>query len=333
MNVDDGIGVSAGRWTALGGGIAAAAVIVLGASATVSAQGNAEEPMRAHHGGEKTLFLAQADGGKTVPPGSSQATATAAFLVDGRKRTLSYEITYQGLEQGRPRSIALYNFGEGGNGRRIHTLCGDGKPCPKGTSANLAGSWDGTGEPVLDSSLLSEFASARIYLQIDGGDGKPEIRAQLEPNGAMLPVRNFIAHLKPSTGTDSKGVGTAVVSEAHFPDGRVSVFYSITVAETRGTPTSAALLGVPEAATTNESVRTAARRFDAAKALPEMKLQRARQPAGGATLSGQYEVVRSAAQAPVATEMVARGDREIGISVSTSRFPGGELYGVLEPVR
>jgi hypothetical protein len=48
---------------------------------------------------------------------------TGAFLLDAAQHTSSY-LTYQGLDAGGAKSIALYNFGRGKNGARIATLCG-----------------------------------------------------------------------------------------------------------------------------------------------------------------------------------------------------------------
>src|SRR4051794_34000266 len=84
-------------------------------SAVASTPGRAQDQMGMGHAAT-TLFLAQAVAAKVVPPRISTATATGAFLVDPARRTVSYELTFHGLENGPPRSIALYNFGAGGNG-------------------------------------------------------------------------------------------------------------------------------------------------------------------------------------------------------------------------
>jgi hypothetical protein len=299
--------------------IACAALCAVACAAFSQDHTRHERGMR--HGGT-TLFLAQMSGTKVVPPRPVAATATGAFLVDPEKRIVSYDLTYHGLEQGPPKSIALHNFGEGGNGALVHVICGDAvRPCPDLTSANLIGMWDGRGQTQLDTKLLGEFASARVYAEIVGGDGKPEIRGQLEPNDAMVPVRNFVVHLDPAPGSEGRGVGTAVLSEVHFRD-RVAVFYAVTVVGTTSEPTNAAL--VQEGATP---------RFNARNALPELKILPSRVPASGGTMTGQYEVRRTEADGLLATRMLQEGSGAAGIVVSTRRFPEGELFGALRPVQ
>ena len=57
------------------------------------------------------MFVAQLDAKQVVGGSSSKATGTGAFLIDGKKRTLAYSLTYEGLSSGRAGRIALYNFG------------------------------------------------------------------------------------------------------------------------------------------------------------------------------------------------------------------------------
>ena len=151
---------------------------------------------------ENTMFVAQLDAKQVVGGSSSKATGTGAFLIDGKKRTLAYSLTYEGLSSGRAGRIALYNFGRGKNGGTVRDLCGgDAKPCPEVASATIAGRFEsGDGRP-LDNQLLGEFASERVYVEIIGGDGKPEIRGQLEPNTAMVMVMNYTVNLTPAAGT------------------------------------------------------------------------------------------------------------------------------------
>jgi CHRD domain len=283
---------------------------------------------RGHGHGGTTLFLAQAEAAKVVPPSPSLAAATGAFLIDPVKRTVSYDLTFHGLEHGPAKSIALYNSGAGRNGAVIHTICGSAdRPCPNLASANLTGTWDGQGPPELDGELLGEFASARVYIEVVGGDGQREIRGQLEPNGAMVPVSNFVAHLAPTPGVDTQAAGTAVLSEVHFVDGRISVFYQVTVAGTSSTPRGAALVGVP-AATGPSPLE-----FLSRNALPKLRLMPSRSSATGGTMTGQYEVTRKQQDALFATRLLSAGSREVAIAISTDRFPDGELYGVFKPVQ
>src|SRR4051812_31510654 len=97
------------------------------------------------HGGmgmaDKVLLLAQLDGQQVVPATTSKATATGAFQLDPRHRSLEYRLTYQGLEGGAPQLIALYNFGRGKDGERVAVLCGDtaDNACPQRDSATISG--------------------------------------------------------------------------------------------------------------------------------------------------------------------------------------------------
>lgn len=302
-------------------------VVVAGLGVGASAQLAPQEPT-GHGHGRTTLFLAQLESANAVPPRTSSATATGAFVVDPTKRSIVYELTFHGLENGPPKSIALHNFGAGGTGAVIYTICGSAdRPCPSLASANVTGAWDGQGRPELDDRLLGELASARVYVEIVGGDGKAELRGQLEPNGAMVPVKNFVAHLAPTPGADAKAAGTAVLSEVHFPDGRVSVFYRVTVAGASGTPRGAALVGVPAAG------GPAPLKVLGRNTLPKSRLIPSRTPATGGTMTGQYEVNRRQPDALLATKLLETGSRDIAIAVSTSRFPDGELYGVFKPVQ
>jgi len=275
------------------------------------------------HGGT-SLFVAQMRGSKVVPGNPSSATATGAFMVDPTKKSVTYDLTFHGLENGPPQSIALRNFGEGENGSVLYTLCGStGSACPTSTSGNLTGTWDGQGRPALDTNLLGEFASARTYVEIVGGNGRPEIRGQLEANGAMVPVKNFVAHL---AGTASRGVGTAVLSEVHYADGRVGVFYEVSVAGISGAPRSASLTPVSSTDAQGQL------KFNSNMILPGLQAIRTRIPATGGTLTGQYETRRSQKGAIFATNFVSSVTPGIAITVSTSRFPGGEISGIFKAV-
>ncbi len=85
-----------------------------------------------------TLLVAQLDARQVVGGGKSSATGTGTFLLDPSARTLNYDLTYQGLESGGAKSIALRNFGKGGEGEVIKTICSsDAEHCPSGAGATL----------------------------------------------------------------------------------------------------------------------------------------------------------------------------------------------------
>jgi hypothetical protein len=136
----------------------------------------------------------------------------------------------------------------------------------------------------------------------------------------MVKVANYVAHLGPLEGTNSKGTGTAIFSETYLPGGRVSVFYALTVAGTSGAPTNAALFS-----------RSVA--FAPQLALPKLELRFSRDKSTGGTLSGSYDTNGAAEDALLASHVVARGGGAVALVVTTSAFPKGELYGNLELVR
>jgi len=296
------------------------------ASAAVMASVN---PAGAQHAGMKmpsnTLLVAQLDAKQVAGGSGSTATGTAAFLLDPEQRTLTFDLTYEGLASGSPKSIALYNFGPGKNGEAVKVLCGaDRQPCPNAASATITGRLERGDGRALDNNLLGEFGSERVYVEIVGADGKPEIRGQLSPNSAMVMVSNYVVNLAPIEGANSKASGTGVVSETHLPGGKVSVFYAATVAGTAGAPTNAALVNGPT---------PAARVFTERSVLPKMQLRSSRDKTSGGSLTGTYEISSAEPRALFATRLVATGNGEAGMVVTTSRFPKGELYGALVPVK
>ena len=283
----------------------------------------------AHRHGGPVLFVVEAAAGNVRPASTSTGTATGAFTVDPARKVVAYELTYHGLVNGPPRSIALHNFGAGANGERVLPICGPNasQTCPAAPSGTLTGTWDADakGAATLDPKLLGEFASGRVYLEIVGGAGAAEIRGQLEPNSAMVPVKNYVAHLASTRG--GNGTGTAVLSETHFADGRVAVFYRLTVAGTEGTPRAASLTGVPPGAAGKGPSA-----FSSANALPQSRSLSAPTATAGGTLTGSYQSSAQRSSGPLPTRMADAAKGEVGITVSTSRFPGGELYGTFKPV-
>jgi hypothetical protein len=278
---------------------------------------------RGMHMGGPVLFLGRASADQVVPRQPSAATATAAIIVDRAAERLRYDITFHGLERGSATHIGLYAFGAGGNGPTVLLLCGggDAPACPPGPSARLAGA---TGALRMTGPTLSDFASGRIYLQVDGGDGRPEIRGQLGANGAMVPSHDYVAQLRPSGEAGATGEGTAVLSETDLPGDRVEVEYSVTVAGTSGQPQDVALVGV---ASPQESGNA---RFLSTGRLPNLRRLFGAAARGGGSFSGSY-VVRRGSSAVLA-ETFLTTHRSPALSVRTSRFPRGELVGLFVPV-
>ena len=271
-----------------------------------------------------TLLVAQLDAKQVAGGSGSAATGTGAFVLDPVQHTLIYSLTYQGLQAGGAKSVALANFGKGKNGEVIRILCGDGQPCPADPSATVSGRWERDDRNALDNHLIGEFDSGRIYIVVTGGNGEQEIRGQLAPNDAMVPIANYVAHLQPVAGTNSKGSGTAVVSETYLPGGKIAVFYSATVAGTFGIPSDAGL------AVNQGSNR---RPFKKNMALPHLELLSSRGQTTGGSIKGIYDVTATARDALYVKRLLAIGKGEAGFVITTDRLPGGELYGALVPVR
>lgn len=272
-----------------------------------------------------TLLAAQLDAAQVAGGSRSRASGTGAFLLDPVRRTLAFQLTYQGLENGPARSIALRNFGKGRDGEAVRVLCGDGGPaCPGGSSATIEADVASDDRRPLDNALIGEFDSERVYVEIVGGDGKPEIRGQLAPNGAMVMVTSYVAHLAPDAGVDSKGAGTAILSETHLPGGQVNVFFAATVSTPAGVVKAAGLVA---------DAKGKHRGFGAGAALPQLKVSYSADPAAGGSLAALYVAPEARSDAPLAARLVKLGNGSVGVIVATSKYPAGELYGVLVPVR
>jgi hypothetical protein len=272
-----------------------------------------------------TLLAAQLDAKQVVDISVSRATGTGAFLLDPTARTLAYQLTYQGLEHGPAARIALHNFGSGKNGETVRVLCGEGAPpCPPSSSATLVASAANDDKKPIDNALVAEFDSERIYIEIVGGDGKPEIRGQLAPNGAMVRVTSYIAHLAPGAGVDSKGAGTAILSETHLPGGKVSVFFAATVSTPAGVLKSAGLVS---------DVGGKHRGFTPDAALPRLEVSYSGDKTAGGSLSTLYVANEAKPGVPLAAHLVKMGNGKVGVIVATSKYPAGELFGVLVSVR
>jgi len=301
-------------------GLLLATAYVNGSSNLAIAQ-NADTGMRMP---ENTLLVAQLDARQVVGGSSSRATGTAAFLLDTVHHKMTYSLTYDALQAGPPRSIALSNFGKGKSGEVFRILCGkEAQPCPASTSATISGRFEPGGEPPFDNHLIGEFDSQRVYVEIIGGNGEREIRGQLAPNAAMVPVANYVAHLSAAKGRDSKGTGTAIMSEIHLPGGKVSVFYAATVAGISGPPVNAGF---------SFSEAPDVQRFTPRMALPKLQILSPRDSVTGGSLQGLFDVNSSDPDAFFARRILSSRHGELGIVITTSRFPDGELYGILVPV-
>jgi hypothetical protein len=269
---------------------------------------------------DKILLLAQLDGQQVVPPTDSKATATGAFQLDPKKGTLDYRLTYQGLEGGVPQQIALYNFGRGGATPKVlAVLCtGSGRGgCPQQEAGTISGQLGKKGELTINNALVGEFASERVYVEIVTSVGDAEIRGQLAANDLMTEVENYVVELAPMNGGGAAN-GTAVVTKAYLPDGKVAVTYAATVA---------GLADAPKAVSITRDRYQRGKDAD----LLKTKIRRGRGGQNGSTLDGTYEVDGSAA-AGVKDLKPADASKRPGLVIKTNQSPDGAVYGALIPV-
>jgi len=267
--------------------------------------------------GHKTLLVAQLAGEQVATGSDSKATGTGAFQIDPVRRTFEFQLTYQGLEHGPPQSIALYNFGRGKVGEPVYVLCvAPTNPCPRTTSDTIAKRVGRNEGPKIDNKLLGEFLSERVYVEIIGSDGTPEIRGQLEPNSNIALVRNYVAKLGPRGGA-GRGGGTAIVSETYLPEGKIAVDYVATVTGVTAAPTTAAL---------GPATRPGRQRL-----LPNTKIRLGRDRNNGGTMKGQYLVNAEAPDAMLPSKPEP-GESVAGFVISTVNAPDGAVQGTLVPV-
>jgi hypothetical protein len=301
----------------------AAAVFIVATSASVALAQHSDMGMAMS---KDTLLLAQLNAAQVAGGSQSQATGTGAFIFNPTGHSLNYSITYEGLGGVGAGSVGLYNFGPGKNGEPVRMICGKGAPaCPAGGSATIAGQLAAAAGPAIDDRLIGEFDNGRVYVEVTDSNGLPQIRGQLEPNTAMVRSANFVAHLQPAAGVDSKGSGTAVLSQVFLPEGKTAVFYAVTVANTSGAPTGVMLTTADPGAANplvlpGSAVRAGAIGHGAAR---------------GGTLTQQFQVAQAATgtQRQLVARLTALPTKPAGILVTTGQAPKGELYGTLTPVR
>jgi hypothetical protein len=268
---------------------------------------------------KNTLLVAQLNGAQVAGGSRSHATGTAAFLLDPTTHGLTYSATYRGLDADRAGTIGLYNFGPGQNGKLVHVICGQGAaPCPTGRAATISGRIE-LDRGAMADRLISEFDTGRVYIEIADQSGLPEIRGQFAPNTAMAPTASYIAELRPAAGVDSRGTGTAVLSQVYLPGRKVAVFYAVTVANTSGQPTGVAVAG---------------RAPGIAELMALPRSIEAATPTGG-TLTNRFELPGAprGTQAALTRRLRSLSTTTGTLIVITSRAPKGELYGTLMPIR
>jgi hypothetical protein len=282
----------------------------------------------AQHGGmgmtmsKTTLLLAQLDAASVVGGSQSHSTGTAAFLLDPIAHNLIYTVTYQGLDGNGAGSIGLYNFGPGKTGDIVRIICGrDSAPCPNGSSATVSGRLEPDAGRPMNDNLITEFDNGRVYVEITETNGTPAIRGQLSPNTAMTRTANYVARLRPAAGSTGKGSGTAVLSEVFLPGGKTAVFYTLTVANTSGSPTGVSLAG--RSPTTAQPI-----------ALP-LPAHAAPHTATGGTVTNQFRIALAEARTEklLAARLSSLATTPTDLVVATSHVPKGELSGTLMLVR
>jgi hypothetical protein len=146
---------------------------------------------------EQTLLLANLDASQVVKKSDSPASGTATFLINTVTRTLTYQLSYEGLDVRGARSITVRNFAAGQDGEVIAVICDERKPCPKTTSTSLSGRLaPATTKRPFDPDLIGEFLSERVYVEVVDARGNAAIRGQLSPR---VVGAHWLAHSLPGS--------------------------------------------------------------------------------------------------------------------------------------
>src|SRR5258708_24938528 len=93
--------------------------------------------------------------------GTSQASATGAFVLGDDAKTVKYRMTWDGLSSSAVVRIDVHNFGRGAVGPSVETLCGGTKPaCPARNAGTIEGTWS------IDAAIARELANERMYVDV-----------------------------------------------------------------------------------------------------------------------------------------------------------------------
>lgn len=157
------------------------------------------QPAHDHAMPSRTLLTARCASEEVVPRAAraSDATATGAFVIAADGKQIAYRITWDGLVTGAATRIDIHNFGRGGAGQRIFTLCGEGtRACPQGPGGTLQGTWE------ISPAMLRELAVERTYVDIHTPQAKDgELRGQIVAVPWMIHSEQYIGRLRNGTAT------------------------------------------------------------------------------------------------------------------------------------
>jgi hypothetical protein len=167
--------------------------------------------------------------------------------------------------------------------------------------------------------LLGEFDSQRVYVEIMAATTSASRTTGTERRW----FRDKLRRSSHAQRAQFKGTGTAIVSEIYLPAGKISVFYAATVAGTSGPPVKAGLVAEPEAKV---------QLFTPRLMLPKLRLLSSPDAAAGGSLQGLFDVDSAEPNALFVKRLSSSGKAQVGIVITTSRFPDGELFGILVPV-
>ncbi len=167
---------------------------------------------------EQALMTARATVAQAVPKftGTSEASATGAFVLGADAKTVQYRMTWDGLSSEAIVRIDVHNFGRGAAGPSVATLCGGTTPkCPARKAGTIEGTWN------IDAKMAREMATERMYVEvhIEGARGV-ELRGQILPLPWMVHSQQFVGRLKN---------GTATLYVTDFPQG-MQLQFDVTVA-------------------------------------------------------------------------------------------------------
>jgi hypothetical protein len=313
---------------------------VFGVAALVSqAPDSAYSQAPAQHDHGTALYVAAIEGQHVVPPVTTEASGTGAFILkgDGNRISLGYDLTYQSLPKP-PRRIVLRNFGEGGVGRVVHVVCGgDEGTCTQQPGATLNGEWtDRHATLPLTAALARELVVGRIYVEVENEAGQGVVRGQIVTYDSMMPVEGFVVRLRPPGGAGGTvaASGTGAFYLAQSRGGSQVIAYHVTATGTDGAPSKALIV---RAGTTG--LQPGAPPRPLLEALPQKLPPRvAAEPAAGArgqrggTISGAISAPPAGGAELFEKRLLTTRAEKLNVIIVTDAHPAGELIGELIPV-
>lgn len=173
-------------------------------------------PDHSHGRPQQTLFTARATASAVIPSAQRflEANGTGALIMSADAQSILYRFTWDRLSSGPITAIHVHNFGRGGVGAVVATLCGDSSTtCPDTKGGTIEGVWK------INAALARELAVERMYIDVHTtGASDGELRGQILAVPWMVHSEQFVVRLRHGR-HDQPGIGTATVYLTPFPQG------------------------------------------------------------------------------------------------------------------